>query len=74
MGVERINHNGQVLDFNFPLDVICTIDNNNLILEAIGVNEVSVNVSGKKKYYLNNELKKKESVVKPGDILKTANK
>ena len=50
------------------------IDNSNLILEAIGVNEVSVNVSGKKKYYLNSELQKKESVVKPGDILKTANK
>lgn len=74
LGVERINHNGQVLEFNLPTDVICTIDNDNLILEAIGDNEVSFNVSGKKKYYLNNELKKKESMVKPGDILKTANK
>ena len=74
MDVERINHNGQALEFNLPSDVICTIDNNNLIIEAIGVKEVSVNVNGKKKYYLNNELKKKESVVKPGDILKTANK
>ena len=74
MGVESINHDGQVIEFNLPTDVICTIDNSYLILESIGVNEVLVNVSGKKKYYLNNKLKKKESVVKPGDILKTANK
>ena len=72
MGVERINHDGQVIEFSQPTDVICTLNSNNLLLEVIGVNEVSVDVSGKKKYYLNNELKKKKSVVKPGDILKTA--
>jgi len=72
--VESLNHSGQLFEFSQPTDVFCTSKENELIIEVIGVEEVSVSSSGKKKYYHNNELKKKVSVLKPGDLLRTYNK
>ena len=61
-------------EFSQPTDVFCSIDGNNLNIEVIGVNEITLSSNGKKKYYHNKELKKKASMIKPGDYLSTYNK